>query len=223
MSTGSRSRLTADAIYEALRDQICLLDLPPGASLREQPLAEEFGVSRTPVREALTMLRIDGLVTRQPGGGTSVSTVDLKSMRDVYSLRIKLAELIADFTIVPVPPEIVARLRDIRTEVLEVAPTRKARQLGVVYNHLHEVLLDTIGNATLRTISDRLFRQTSRIWVQLLPEMNWEEEVQIMLDEIDRTIEALEGSAAEYMAEIRSKHMSMLLTRFNQYLSRPLI
>lgn len=223
MSSPPSPRVTADSIYKALRERIGLLDLPPGAPLREQALAEEFGVSRTPVREALTMLRIDGLVTRQQGGGTSVSTVDLKSMRDVYSLRIKLAELIADFMIVPVSPKIIDRLREVRTEVEEINPTRDARSLGQAYNRLHEALLATIGNETLRTISDRLFRQTARIWVQLLPEMNWEEEVQIMLDEIDQTIDALEGSAAVYMAEIRAKHMTMILSRFNQYLSRPLI
>ncbi|HSJ34812.1 MAG TPA: GntR family transcriptional regulator [Acidimicrobiia bacterium] len=218
-----RSRHTADGIYEELRDRICLLQIPPGAQLREQSLAEEFGVSRTPVREALTMLRVDGLVSRQRGGGTSVSTVDLKHMRDVYSLRIKLAELIADFMIVPVPAGIVARLRELRAEVEPMRAERDARRLGGLYNRFHETLLETIGNEPLKIVSDRLFRQTCRVWIQLLPEMNWEEEVQIMLDEIDECIEALEGSSATHLADIREKHMNMLLTRFNEYLTRPLI
>lgn len=217
------NRLTADGIYEELRQRICLLDLPPGSPLREQSLAEEFGVSRTPVREALAMLRMDGLVTRQLGGGTSVSTVDLKHMRDVYSLRIKLAELIADFMKVPVPTEIPERLRAMRAEVEEVSGGHDAKVLGRLYDRLHETLLDTIANEPLKIVSDRLFRQTSRVWIQLLPEMNWDEEVQTMLDEIDESLEALEGSSAQHMAEIRSKHMIMLLTRFNEYLTRPLI
>src|SRR5690606_27027909 len=79
-------KLTAEAIYSELRDRICLLDLPPGAALRDQHLAEEFGVSRTPVREALAMLRLEGLAVRRAGGGTSVSTVDIKALRDVYAL-----------------------------------------------------------------------------------------------------------------------------------------
>lgn len=216
-------RHTADGIYQALREKICLLDLPPGAPLREQTLAEEFGVSRTPIREALTMLRVDGLVTRQPGGGTSVSTVDLKQMRDVYSLRIKLSELIADFMITPVPTGIIESLRSLRSDIEEARDTRDARILGALYNQLHETLLETIANSPLKDISDRLFRQTARIWIQLLPEMNWEEEVGIMLDEVDECLEALEGSSSGHLAEIRSKHMSMLLTRFNDYLTRPLI
>ncbi len=223
MTSEPSPRLTADGIYEDLRARICLLDLPPGSSLREQALAEEYGVSRTPIREALTMLRIDGLVTRQQGGGTSVSTVDLKFMRDVYSLRLKLAELIADFMIVPVPRSVIERLGAIRAEVEAARPTRDARRLGELYNRLHETLLDAIGNAPLKVVSDRLFRQTARVWIQLLPEMNWEEEIQIMLEEIDHTVEALEGGSAPYVAEIRAKHMTMLLNRFNEYLTRPLI
>lgn len=215
-------RLTADGVYETLRERICLLDLAPGAPLREQTLAEEFGVSRTPVREALTMLRLDGLVTRRPGGGTTVSVVDLKQMRDVYSLRIKLLEMMADFMIIPVPQDIIERLRVIRGQVEEAAPRRDPRRLGELYNYFHQVMLDTIGNESLKTVSDRLFHQTSRVWVQVLPDMDWAEEVEIMLEEIDHVMEAFEGGSATYMTEVRTKHMSMLLTRFNDYLNRPL-
>lgn len=223
MSDPEAARPTSEAIYEELRDRICLLDLPPGTPLREQALAAEFGVSRTPIREALTMLRVDGLVTPRDGGGSSVSVVDLKSMRDVYALRMKLTELIADFMIVPVPAEVIEELRRLRTEVEEAAPSRDARQLGYLYNKLHLSVLETIANEPLRTISDRLFRQTARIWIQLLPEMDWDDEVQAFLEEIDLTLEALEAGSARHMAEIRAKYMSMLLDRFNAYLTRPLI
>ncbi|MFN2486963.1 MAG: GntR family transcriptional regulator [Acidimicrobiia bacterium] len=222
MTAKTGPKLTAEGIYKSLRERICLLDIPPGAPLREQALALEFGVSRTPIREALTMLRLDGLATRH-GGGTSASVVDLKSMRDVYSLRLKLTELIADFMVVPVPPRIIAQLRVLRTEVEAAKADRDSRQLGMLYNRLHEAILETIGNQPLKSISDRLFRQTARIWIQLLPEMNWEEEVQIFLEEIDHSLEALEGGSARYMAEIRAKHMSMLLSRFNDYLTKPLL
>ncbi len=214
---------TADGIYEQLRERICLLELTPGTPLREQALAEEFGVSRTPVREALTMLRVDGLVTRQHGGGTSVSGVDLKSMRDVYSLRLKLTELYADFMIIPVPAGTIERLREIRVATLAAAPDRDARRLGYLYNRFHETLLGTIGNEPLRLVADRLFRQTARVWIQVLPDMSWDEEVRIMIEEIDECIDALEAESAERIAKLRSDHLSMLLHRFNEYLTRPLI
>ena len=132
----------------------------------------------------------------------------------------KLSELIADFMKNPVPAHIPAELRKLRQRVVEAAPTRDPKLLGALYNDLHETLLDAIANEALKQVSDRLYRQTARVWVQLLPEMDWDEEVRIFLDE---SLEALEGSAARHMAEIRSKHMIMLLNRFNDYLTRPLI
>src|SRR5690606_8583734 len=134
LMTNTSSRLTAEAIYEELRDRICLLDLPPGAPLREQALAEEFGVSRTPVREALTMLRVDGLVVRRQGGGTSVSTVDLKRMRVVYSLRIKLSELTADYMKIQMPSHIPQKLRELCPKLLKTAPSRDPKLLGFFYD-----------------------------------------------------------------------------------------
>lgn len=219
----TNSPFAADTVYRELRERICLLDLPPGAVLREQALAGEFGVSRTPVREALTMLRLDGLVARSPGGGNFVSMVDLKSLRDVYSLRVKLAELIADFMRLPASEDILDEIRAVRRRVKEAAHSRDSRRLGASYNRLHDCLLEAIDNESLRQVSDRLFRQTSRIWVQLLPEMEWEEEVQVALDEVDELLEAMEGTSAAHVAQIRTKYMMMLLTRFNEYLTRPLI
>ena len=223
MTSDSEPAFTADGIYAQLRDRICLLDLPPGAPLREQALAEEFGVSRTPIREALTLLRIDGLVVRQPGGGTSVSGIDFKSIRDVYSLRMKLSEIVGDFLLDPVPSHVVERVRHLAATVEEVAATGQPRRLGRLYNDLHEAILDAIGNEPLRDMSDHLFRRTSRLWIQLLPEMDWQEEVQVVREEIGQIIEALESGRPRQLAEIRSKHMSLLLDRFNAYLRKPLL
>lgn len=216
-------KLTADAIYAELRDRICLLDLAPGEALREQHLAQEFGVSRTPIREALAMLRLNGLAVRRTGGGMSVSTVDIKALRDVYALRLKLTELIADFTMARIPSDVLARLMGLRQEVEEAGSGHDPRELGRLYGEFHDAVLETVANDPLKEVLDRLFRQTARIWVQLLPEMDWDEELQILLEEIDGTIEALEDASPRRMAEVRSKHMMMLLDRFNEYLTRPLI
>lgn len=223
MTDDKPTRATPESIYRELRDRICLLDLPPGAPLREQSLAEEFGVSRTPVREALTRLRYEGLVTSQPGGGASVTTVDLKSMREVWSLRLKLAEVVADFLRMTPADSVLEALAQLEGEVRTIAPSRDTRRLGAIYNRFHEVMLEVIANPHLRRIVDQLYRQTARVWVQVLPEMDWDQEVEIVLDELAATREALEAGSSHRLAEVRAKHMQMLLSRFNDYLSRPLI
>ena len=77
------------AIYAALRARILDGTVGPGERLREIPLAEEFGVSRTPVREALTRLESDGLA-RRDGRSLVVHAVSAEELIQVYDLRINL-------------------------------------------------------------------------------------------------------------------------------------
>jgi DNA-binding GntR family transcriptional regulator len=84
------------AIYKEIRERICLLQYPPGEMLSENALAAEFEVSRTPMRRILRLLEFEGLVISRAGVGTLVTTADLRSLREVYRLRIKLAEVIGD-------------------------------------------------------------------------------------------------------------------------------
>ncbi len=75
-----------EGVYQALRAAIVEGDLSPGQHLAEQQLAEELGVSRTPVREALRRLALEGFVVMVPRrGGAYVGGLSLKDMNDVLS------------------------------------------------------------------------------------------------------------------------------------------
>jgi DNA-binding GntR family transcriptional regulator len=75
-------RLLRDDVYGRLRNAIVDGTLAPGEQLRDVELAEWLGVSRTPVREALLRLAEAGLVVARPGRSTSVSSVDMRAVRD---------------------------------------------------------------------------------------------------------------------------------------------
>lgn len=69
-----------EAAYQRLRSRIITMELRPGDALNDRLLAEEMGISRTPVREALIMLNIAHMVTIKPQSGTHVAPIDLKLM-----------------------------------------------------------------------------------------------------------------------------------------------
>src|SRR3546814_8186046 len=73
-----RSQERFARIYHALRDRICLLEYPPGLRLSEEEIAQEFDVSRTPVRRVLARLESEGLVEARHGVGTMVTSVDIR-------------------------------------------------------------------------------------------------------------------------------------------------
>lgn len=79
-----------ERVRDELRERILSGELPPGQRILEVPLAEQFGLSRGPIREALRVLVSEGLVVRQPRLGAIVVPIDERSVDEVYSLRCAL-------------------------------------------------------------------------------------------------------------------------------------
>src|SRR4051794_33520899 len=85
-----RIESVVDHVYVALRERILSGDLPRGTKLRQASLADELGVSRTPLREALRRLSTEGLVEFFPNRGATVSELDFGDMRHAWSARVAL-------------------------------------------------------------------------------------------------------------------------------------
>ncbi|KPF56243.1 AsnC family transcriptional regulator [Rhizobium sp. AAP116] len=78
---GARTRGSgSESVYKALRHEILTMERPPGSPLDETRLSEHFGMSRTPIREALLRLTSDGLVTSLPNRNTIVAVIDFSSL-----------------------------------------------------------------------------------------------------------------------------------------------
>jgi DNA-binding GntR family transcriptional regulator len=219
---GAARKLTVPEIYRELRQRICLLDLAPGARLPEEALATEFGVSRTPIRQVLDRLQHEGLVVQRPGAGTWVAGVDAMQVRDVWAVRLKIAELVGDFVRLPAPPVVLEELDRIRAELDAVRRSRDLRTLGRLYNRYNDAVLAIISNDTLRGIHDVLYHQTARVWMQFLPEMDLDAEIDIMTEELEQTLEAMRGADGQALAAVRTTHMRLLLGRFNDHVARPI-
>jgi DNA-binding GntR family transcriptional regulator len=94
-TNGTRGATRAELVYAQLRERLLRGDLPVGRRLVEQQLAAEFETSRTPVREALRRLEGDGHIVRDRGGGMCPAAPSVKSMRELYEVRVALEELCA--------------------------------------------------------------------------------------------------------------------------------
>lgn len=203
-------------IHEELREQILLLDLPPGSRLREERLAAHFGVSRTPIRQVLDRLEFEGLVEQGDRRGARVSSLDPKELRDIWAMRLRIAEMVGDFIRLPRGQDLLDELDSIRGQLADLKETKDIRALGALYNRYHEAMLGVVGNAALVRIYDLLYVQTARVWMQFLPEMDIDQEIDVMAEEVGETMAALaEGSSTE-VGEVRIDHMRRLLSRFNE-------
>lgn len=82
-----------DVVFQTLRQAIISGEIAPGERLLEIPLAKKMGVSRTPVREAIRMLELEGLVVMIPRRGAEVAKITEKDLRDALEVRCALEEL----------------------------------------------------------------------------------------------------------------------------------
>jgi len=90
-------RTRADTLRQRIADEILVGKLPPGTRLEEQDLADRFGVSRTPVREALKALVETGLVDIRPHRGAVVATPSRQHMRDLFEVMRELEAICARY------------------------------------------------------------------------------------------------------------------------------
>ena len=206
-------------IYKAIRERISLLEYTPGTVLNEGLLAQEFGVSRTPVRSVLQRLSYEGLVTTRNGVGTIVTEVDVKTFKDIYALRMRLAEDMGVLSPVSPRPEVLEELRSLQQrarDLGEAAPDYAA--YARLCNDLHEKLLELSGNLVLREITDLLYYRAARVWLALLPNVDWKEALRTLESEIADTIRALELDDMQGVGNVRRQYLYALLKTIGRYL-----
>jgi len=213
------SRKRFEAIHSEIRQRICLLRYPPGSQLSETTLAAEFGVSRTPIRRVLNRLEFEGLVESRHGVGTMVTVVDFDNLREVYALRMRLAQLIGELDPVSSGPEGIARLRALLDRANRLRQTLEPEEFARINMEFFHELSKVMGNGPLREVSERLYYQTTRIWLHAVPKMNVQEEVDVFAREIAETLDALLLDDLQALGAIRRAHISMSFNRLARYLA----
>lgn len=207
-------------IYKAIRERICLLEYAPGTVLNEGQLADEFEVSRTPIRNVLQRLNYEGLLKTRNGVGTIVSEVDIKTFKDIYALRMSLAESMGELSPVtptPVAIEAVKKLR-IRAERLRDGP-KELIAYARLCNELHELIIEQIGNKALREMTDLLYYRAARTWLIYLHNLDWSEELEILQHECSEILFAMEIGDMRGVGHARRQFLFMTLSRISRYLT----
>lgn len=204
-----------DRMYDILKGRICLLDYPPGTRLSEEALAAEFGTSRTPLRRVLVRLEGEGLLQSVHGVGTFVTDADIETLGQTYQLRMELAELLGVLSPNLPNPVLWKRLASLSTEIRQLADNPDARRFGQLNLEFFDEFYRITANEPLREICDRLFVQTSRIWMKSMgaERIDVATEAAIFADEIDDILRALEIGDVRSAALLHRTHISMSFIR----------
>jgi DNA-binding GntR family transcriptional regulator len=196
------SDLLSDRAYAALRDRLIDLSIAPGDPIDEDALTRELGVGRTPVREAVRRLVLEGLVVVYPRRGTFATAINLTSLSDITDVRLQLE---------PHAAERAARLADDRDrgEAHELiarldAAAASQRSLIELDAHVHRFVYRCSRNPYLAQDLDRYLNMSLRIW-----HLTWNRlpPLHDRVREHRELLEAIAGGDAERARAIAHAHV----------------
>lgn len=148
-------------IVATLRGRIASQDIPPGAKLRETDLADEFGVPRTRVRDALAALEQRGLVERIPNRGAVVMRLDLSQVFHIYELREVLEGLCARLATEKSPPERWRKeLELFQGPMKDLVARNELDQYIERYEAMRRSIIEAAGNPVLAEMLDTIYEKT---------------------------------------------------------------
>lgn len=207
-------------VYDVLRQRIATRHYAPGTRLTEADIAREFEISRTPVRQALHRLAVEGLVEVKNGVGVRVSEVDEAELQDIYELRMSLAALIGRLSPRPLSAADLAELKAVKARLADIlASTVEPRiaEYAALCDRFFARLNNVIGNAFLRQFQDQLYNQTDRYWYGWMAKADVRQEVQYFYYEVEESLRALAVNDFDALGMIRRNHISMMLARAEGY------
>ncbi|WP_020593994.1 GntR family transcriptional regulator [Kiloniella laminariae] len=203
----------SQAIFEELRNRICFLIYPPGTRLGEIELANEFGVSRTPIRRVLAGLEMRGLVQAQHGVGTIVTEIQDKTLFQTYELRKELSLLLARLSPTADSQKIATAVKPLIAKLLALPDEPCVTDYARINAAFFQELLQITDNEPLKEICENLYFLTSRIWVHSIPQSSLREEVRVFHREMEEVLDALLSGDIQAVGYIRWMHINLSYKR----------
>ncbi len=208
-------------IYNTLRDRIIHLDHEPGTILKEQELAAEFGVSRTPLRTVLFRLEWEHLVKILPRTGIFVMELELGTITNVFQARLELEAVIGTMAATRISTTQIQRFKDLEAACSALKGEKNPKKLSSLDMENKQIFHQAAGNPFLTEMSDRLYALTYRLWYFNLLKMdaaNWDSEVEAVREDLVILSQCFSAGNPEAVGQARKdqllKHLERIRSSF---------
>lgn len=194
-----------DVAFNTLREAILRGELKPGERLMEVQLAEKLGVSRTPVREAIRKLELEGMAVTIPRRGAIVAGMTEKDMEDVLQVRRALEELAVQIACEQIS---MSQMKELKEAMDAFEQATKGTDMKEVTNtdiEFHEIIYRSTGNRRLLSIMGNFSEQMYRYRVEYLKER---ENYPILVEEHAQIVEGLQRRDKDAVTEIMRRHVT---------------
>lgn len=193
-----------DVVFENLREAIVEGKLKPGQRLMEVQLAEQLGVSRTPVREAIRKLELEGLVVMLPRKGAYVANMSLKDIIDVLEIRASLEGLAASLAAERINESDLQKMYKIAEEFKQSTMDADVEALLRKDVEFHECIFKATNNKKLHQVINSLWEQVYRFRVTYMSD--YDSSINIV-EEHNLIIDAIKKGDSELAKKYATEHI----------------
>jgi len=195
----------AEYVFQRLRQELRDGTIPPGAQIRQTEISARYGVSATPVREAMRLLEADGMIDYSPHRGATVTEMPKHDLHDLYLFRAEVEQLLVRLAVDRADDAAVAKLRSLHDEMVAlVSADSPAAVLSRKNREFHLALM----RAGSKYIADQAMRP---LWEKAIPssESLWDspENVQRFLDAHEAILRALEARDRDEAGRLMAEHV----------------
>jgi DNA-binding GntR family transcriptional regulator len=193
-----------DELVGLLRDLIVDGELKPGQKVPEQDLCRRFGVSRTPLREALKVLAAEGIVTLTPNRGATVATITSEQIDELFPIMGALEALAGELACQRATTSDIRRVRQMHDKMMQQFARNDRKGYLRLNRDIHRDLFAISGNAALAQMYEQMLVRTHAIrFIAKKSPARWQEAV----DDHARMIAALEARDGARLADILRRHL----------------
>lgn len=193
-----------DVVFNTLRQSILKGDLRPGERLMEIHLADQLGVSRTPIREAIRMLELDGLVKMVPRKGAQVASISRDDVIDVLEVRKALDTLAISLACDRIDQEGLADLKNASNNFKESTKTKNATKIAEADVAFHDVIHKASGNKRLSVMISNLAERIFRYRLEYIKESS---DCLKLIEEHEKMVEFIEKGDKEGAVRAIENHI----------------
>ena len=193
-----------DVVFNTLRKAILRGELKPGERLMEIQLANKLGVSRTPIREAIRKLELEGLVLMIPRKGAEVAQITEKNMQDVLEVRKALEELSVQLACERITAEQVEEMKMAAEDFRKVLKSGDVTKIAEADVKFHDIIFAATNNQRLITLLNNLREQMYRFRVEYLKQKECYPQ---LLEEHDKLIALISSGEVEEACELMGCHI----------------
>ncbi|MBP3815742.1 MAG: GntR family transcriptional regulator [Firmicutes bacterium] len=198
-----RPKSLADQVYERLEESILNGEYSPGDILTEKQLSVELGVSRTPIREALSRLEYDSLV-KETSQGTEVRGINEDDVKDLYDVKKNLETLAVKKAVENMTEEDIKALRDVVDQQIYFAgkgDTEKVRNLDTEF---HDIIYGRCGSVTFEKILSGVHHKLKKYRRNSLKS---KKRIKASVIEHEEILKAIEERNAKEAQRLMTKHL----------------